>query len=134
MASSENSGDPEKSWARPTAKEGQAEVWKYFDIELPAKDRVRCTKCPAQYYKYSGSTTVLWNHLQKEHRITRATIRKSQTQSATEPSRHPPQPESSPTDHSGGATSADKSDASPQPRAMKQTSVVDSFARYSRFG
>ena len=119
----------EKRWARPTAKEGQAEVWKYFDLELPDKDRVKCTKCPAQYYKYSGSTTIMWKHLAKEHQITKETT-----------IRQPRQQESSPTEKSStsaapsdaapstSATPAETSDMSSQP-ALKQMSVLDSFAR-----
>ena len=114
----------EKRWARPTAKEGQAEVWKYFDLELPDKDRVKCTKCPAQYYKYSGSTTIMWKHLAKEHQITKETT-----------IRQPRQRESSPTEKSSASpsdaapsTPAETSDMFSQP-ALKQMSVMDSFAR-----
>ena len=62
-------GAEETRWARPSAKEGQSEVWDHFDIELPNKNRVKCKKCPAKIFKYSGSTRVMWYHLEHVHHI-----------------------------------------------------------------
>ena len=87
----------EKSWwSCPVAKEGSSVVWKYFEIELPDKNRVRCIKCPARYFKYTGSTHMMWYHLEREHHIHKSTRsqafirnnvnsrgRQSQIQSAT---------------------------------------------------
>ena len=79
--------ESDKKWGRPTAKEGSSYVWKYFEVELPDKKRARCNKCPSKYFKFSGSTSVLKNHLEKEHQILNSgakdSERPSQIQSAT---------------------------------------------------
>ena len=91
MASGSEPGVPvsqASKWTRPVAKEGSSDVWKYFEIELPDKNKVRCTRCPTntKFFKYSGSTRVMWYHLDREHRIKRPTAAKdSARQSQVEP-------------------------------------------------
>ena len=80
--------ETEKKWTRPTAKEGSSNMWKYFELELPEKKRVRCTKCPfnTKFFKYTGSTHAMWYHLERVHHIHKSSLQRKATPAKT-PSR-----------------------------------------------
>ena len=131
----------DKEWMRPAAKEGSSDVWKYFELELPDKKRVRCNKCPSKYFTFSGATNSMWYHLERVHHIhkpgrSQAFIqtlnsrgRQSQIQSAT-----------SNTNESATSNSVSSSavPSAPNPTSetvaspsitMTQMSIAESFAR-----
>ena len=141
--------EEDKQWMRPVAKEGSSNVWKYFELELPDKKRVRCNKCPAntKYFKYSGSTRMMWYHLGREHRIHKPnkinpdlpnaqedrfflysrkpdTQKQSQIQSATAPADIPSEPEAV---NSSANVTPMKQMTNVTP--LKQMSIEGSFAR-----
>ena len=123
----------EKKWSRPVAKEGSSAVWKYFELELPEKGRVKCNMCPSKIFKFSGSTYIMWYHLERVHQIhkssrskafidnMKSTAKQSQIQSATANSAN-----------SNASTSGENVSPSPSqtaPPAMTQLSIAGSFAR-----
>ena len=124
------SGTDKEGWMRPVAKDGSSSVWKYFELELPDKKRARCIKCPCRYFKYSGSTTGMWHHLDKEHSIKKKS--QSQIESATAPtSESAASAASSPSTSSGVSKSVNSSTGATneRPEAQIQMSIADSFAR-----
>ena len=146
-----------EKWALKTAKEGQSFVWKYFEIELPNKKRVKCTKCPSKYFAFSGSTRIMLFHLEKEHKITkdvalglsqterqRLSQIESETTKKTNPSSAGLRVQQFSTNTSTGLSRAqehvmpedDLSSTMCSPPAanpsgiLKQESIVDCFSRY----
>ena len=135
--------ETDKQWMRPVAKEGSSNVWKYFELELPDKKRVRCNKCPVKYFKYSGSTRMMWYHLEREHHISKSgTSRqsRSQIQSATTPRTEAPPTITLDNDDNGDETRSSSpvqadvgversATQTSHPPQMTQMSIAGSYAR-----